>query len=132
MLAVLPITECHVTLNPRPGREVPRLLAGADLCLADAVAIHGIKLVEATDGTLIVSMPSSHAKRPESCGCGGRPLVRDRHCPFCGVALERIDTGRRIYHDVVHPIRHEMRLAIEAAVLDAYDAALARVRGGAA
>lgn len=118
------ITEIRVQLLPRP---IDKLCAFVRLTVEDALVVRDIKVIEGAAGRF-VAMPSR--KLLERCAaCGGKNPVRSRFCATCGVRVAptaRAPEGARRYADVCHPINQAARASLEATVLEAYQAELAR------
>jgi stage V sporulation protein G len=121
------ITEVRITAADRDGPSGDgRLLAFASVCLGGAFAVHDIRVIQARGGRF-TAMPSRKVSARCPC-CGGKNHLRAHFCNDCGepippVVVEVDGRGREKLHvDLCHPITVAARLAIEAAVLAAYDA----------
>jgi stage V sporulation protein G len=89
------VTDVRITL---PAKTENRLLAYASVTFDDCFVVHGLKVIDG-ERNLFVAMPSKPNKNSHG--------KEDK------------------FLDIVHPISHACRQAIDTAVLDAYCAATA-------
>jgi stage V sporulation protein G len=123
------ITELRVQLGAG-GRD--KLRGFASITLDECLVIRDLKIIEGEQG-LFVAMPSR--KLQHRCpGCGGKNVLRARHCNDCGGRLESgraepAGNGRaRLYADIAHPIHQAGRDELQRRVLAAFQEELALSR----
>lgn len=124
------ITEVGIILTSRGDDD--KLVAYATITLDAAIVIRGIRLVCLPDRFLI-SFPSR--MRRDYCGnCSQKIALSDRWCRWCGarqadgrVAAYLAASGKRSpYEDHAYPVNHAARAEVEAAIVEAYQEAVAR------
>jgi len=118
------VTEVLVKLaGPDATNGVIR--AYCSVTIDDCFVIRDVRIIEAREGHLIVAFPSKKISAPCH-GCGRRNPLQSRFCNECGRRLhdQRIlltEEGRpKLYADIAHPIRTDLRERMNAAILDAY------------
>jgi len=133
------VSDVRITLAGERG-DRDGLLAYCTISFDSVFVVHDIKLVQ-IGGRRMVSMPSRRISG--HCGnCRESNHIRARYCNRCGkpfaapllpgndpVIDRRLKPSKsgaaRYFVDVAHPINHKFRADVEAAVFDAYDAAVA-------
>lgn len=120
------ITEIRIKLMED---SEDRLRAFCSITIDECFVIRDLKIIEGTSGPF-VAMPSrklaSHCHR-----CGHKNHLRANYCNSCGAKL-RVDASlgqespQKLYADVAHPINSECREMIQNAVLDEFEAEIAR------
>jgi DNA-binding cell septation regulator SpoVG len=127
-VALPPITDVRISpASERFPGPVGRLHAFAAVTLADVLVIRDIRVLARDDGTYFLSLPSApvHAPCPD---CRRQAPLKAVFCPHCGRrigprAAPPDERGRaRLYRDTCFPIRADFRMALEAAVLEAFAA----------
>lgn len=124
------VTSVRVTLTERTDGQLRAFCA---IVLDGEFAIHDVKVVDGHSG-LFVSMPSrkAHTHCP---ACEKRSDLLANYCQHCGRRMPapeiplREDGGGKLHFDIAHPITHECRAAIHAAVIEAYMAAVKEQHG---
>jgi len=121
------ITEVRVKLLDN---QPDKLRGFASITIDNALVVRDLKIIEGANG-LFIAMPSR--KLCDRCPtCGGKNHLRARHCNDCGKKQRagrggQDERGRlRLYADISHPIHQEARNFVEAQVLAAFQAELAR------
>ena len=119
------ITDVRITLAEKSEGQ---LKAFCSITIDDEFVVHELKVIEAKD-RLFVSMPARKAHT--HCGpCGTKTNLLNNYCHQCGAKMPvpqiptREDGGGKLYLDICHPITHECRAEIHAAVTAAYRLAL--------
>jgi stage V sporulation protein G len=109
-----------------------KLLAFASATFDDCFVVRDIKVIRGVNG-LFVAMPSR--KMTDRCAaCGAKNMLQARYCGHCGQQQpeRRLATdarGRAKYHaDIAHPINSRYRKELQDAILNGYQAELARSR----
>lgn len=121
------ITEIRIKLME--GSE-DRLRGFCSITIDQSFVVRDLKIIDGTSGPF-VAMPSrkltSHCSR-----CGQKNHLRASYCNHCGNSLpgpgHLADSPQKLYADVAHPINSECREMIQEAVIQEFDAELARSR----
>ena len=121
--ATLPITEIRINLiqPDHAGPGSAQLIAGASMTIAGVFVVRDIKVIAHGD-RFIVAMPQKW--KTQKCGrCGRKVDVKHRFCGHCGAPVPAVEPEgldrRDTFYDYAHPITHDCRVQIEAAVLEA-------------
>jgi stage V sporulation protein G len=123
------VSEVRIRLSEDD--EAEKLRAFATITLDGEFVVRDIKIIEGGNG-LFLAMPSRRIM--EKCRkCGVKNGVPARFCNECGTRLPQQrrgpESGRpKIFVDVAHPITPACRERIHAAVIQAYENALAHAR----
>ena len=106
-----------------------RLRAFCSITIDDCFVIRDLKIIDGTNGPF-VAMPSrkltSHCPR-----CRHKNHLRATYCNHCGSKVGAdsggsIDSPQKLYADVAHPINSACREMIQSAVVEEFEAELAR------
>jgi stage V sporulation protein G len=120
------ITEIRIKLME--GSE-DRLRAFCSITIDNAFVVRDLKIIDGTHGPF-VAMPSRKLTR--HCGrCNHKNHLRAGYCNHCGANLKGegdsgYDSPQKLYADVAHPINSECRELIQNAVIEGFEAELAR------
>lgn len=121
------ITEVRIKLMES---SEDRLRAFCSITIDDCFVVRDLKIIDGTSGPF-VAMPSrkmaGHCQR-----CGYKNHLRAHYCNQCGVKVrldsDFVDSPQKLYADVAHPINSACRELIQDAVLEEFEAELARSR----
>ncbi len=111
-----------------------RLRSFCTITIDDDFVVRDIKIIEGTKG-LFVAMPSR--KVTDHCPkCRGKNHLRAKFCNECGYKLppNRVkadESSDKLHVDIAHPINSECRASLQAAIIDAYQEEVNRVRPAA-
>jgi len=124
---VVEITEIRIKLME--GSE-DRLRGFCSITIDQAFVVRDLKIIDGSSGPF-VAMPSR--KLTSHCGrCGQKNHLRASYCNHCGNSLpgpgHLADSPQKLYADVAHPINSECREMIQEAVIQEFEAELARSR----
>jgi stage V sporulation protein G len=106
-----------------------RLRAFCSITIDESFVVRDLKIIDGTNGPF-VAMPSrklsGHCQR-----CHHKNHLRAGYCNNCGVKLKfesggEYDSPQKLYADVAHPINSECREMIQNAVIEEFEAELAR------
>lgn len=119
------ITEIRIKLMED---SEDRLRAFCSITIDNCFVVRDLKIIDGSNGPF-VAMPSrkltGHCHR-----CRHKNHLRAGYCNHCGVKLgegdSSFDSPQKLYADVAHPINSECREMIQTAVIDEFDAELAR------
>ncbi len=120
------ITEIRIKLME--GSE-DRLRAFCSITIDNAFVVRDLKIIDGTNGPF-VAMPSrkltGHCRK-----CNHKNHLRACFCNHCGAKQSgdgenNYDSPQKLYADVAHPINSECREMIQGAVLEGFEAELAR------
>ncbi|TWU34474.1 SpoVG family protein [Novipirellula artificiosorum] len=120
------ITEIRIKLMES---SEDRLRAFCSITIDGCFVVRDLKIIDGANGPF-VAMPSrkltGHCQR-----CSHKNHLRATYCNHCGVKLQvdaDLDSPQKLYADVAHPINSECRESIQSAVIEEFDAELARSR----
>jgi DNA-binding cell septation regulator SpoVG len=134
-MSTLSITDIRLDIRqPRPTSNRNEVAAYCSVLLGDAFVVRDIRLVHGPYG-FIVSMPSR--RNTDHCEeCDAPNHLRANYCSRCGMPLDpyrsrqtRPDGSldvRPLHSDLAFPANSEMRRDIEAAIIAAFEAEVAR------
>lgn len=119
------ITEIRIKLMED---SEDRLRAFCSITIDNCFVVRDLKIIDGSNGPF-VAMPSrkltGHCQR-----CRHKNHLRAAHCNHCGVKLtdgdSAFDSPQKLYADVAHPINSECREMIQNAVVEEFEAELAR------
>jgi DNA-binding cell septation regulator SpoVG len=119
------VTTVEVQLVPgSPPFGAPALVATATVEFDGEFVVKGLKLIETGGGRVLVQFPDRPVKTlcPH---CGTRYPITHKHCHGCAAdnSAEWIEDA---FRDICHPTKPRLREAVNRAVIDAYEAAVAR------
>jgi stage V sporulation protein G len=105
-----------------------RLRAFCSITIDNCFVVRDLKIIDGSNGPF-VAMPSrkltGHCQR-----CRHKNHLRAAYCNHCGVKLSDgdspFDSPQKLYADVAHPINSECREMIQNAVVEGFEAELAR------
>ena len=118
MSGVIEVSRVKIRVPERTRNE--RLLAFADVVLADALAIVNLKVIRTSSGRITVQMPSRPV-RFQCVTCTNLVSCKANYCEHCGTRQpEPLPTEKGDYRDMVHPVHQAQRRVIEMAVLRAF------------
>ena len=114
------VTECSVRLV----KTETKLRAYATIVLDNELCIHSVRVIETPDGILI-AMPND--KMSSHCAnCNENNHLRANYCNRCGNFLGGRDKQHpKLFADIVHPVRNELRLKINDVVITEYNVQMA-------
>lgn len=126
---IVTISVSRLDLAAAPGGYSP-VLAFCTL-LVGGLVIHDVKLLSSkSKKRYLVAMPNK--RMTARCrNCNEKNHLKANYCNGCGdpfgpVPVEVDETGReQVYIDLVHPADQEARAAVHAAVVEAYERAVA-------
>jgi DNA-binding cell septation regulator SpoVG len=124
MNVVIPITEVTISVAPPGGAT----LGYASVVLADAIAVHGLRVKQNAHGGRYVASPRVPLRR-QPCDCGHRAERAVEFCGGCGARLAPAPADQATHRDSAHPVHEDQRRCLAAAVLDAFDAVHAAGHG---
>ncbi len=119
------ITEIRIKLMES---SEDRLRGFCSITIDGCFVVRDLKIIDGTSGPF-VAMPSrklaGHCQR-----CRHKNHLRASYCNHCGAKLQmdsnHFDSPQKLYADVAHPINSECRELIQNAVIDEFEAELAR------
>jgi stage V sporulation protein G len=120
------ITEIRIKLMES---SEDRLRAFCSITIDESFVVRDLKIIDGTSGPF-VAMPSrklsGHCQR-----CHHKNHLRAAYCNNCGAKLKfesggEYDSPQKLYADVAHPINSECREMIQNAVIEEFEAELAR------
>ncbi len=120
------ITEIRIKLMED---SEDRLRAFCSITIDDCFVVRDLKIIDGASGPF-VAMPSrkltGHCHR-----CNHKNHLRANYCNNCGAKLQHdgdagYDSPQKLYADVAHPINSECREQIQQAVIQEFEAELAR------
>ncbi len=119
------ITEIRIKLMED---SEDRLRAFCSITIDNCFVVRDLKIIDGSNGPF-VAMPSrkltGHCQR-----CRHKNHLRAAYCNHCGVKLSdgdsSFDSPQKLYADVAHPINSECREMIQTAVVEEFEAELAR------
>lgn len=120
------ITEIRIKLMED---SEDRLRAFCSITIDNSFVIRDLKIIDGSNGPF-VAMPSR--KLTGHCGrCRHKNHLRASYCNHCGGKLSSdvdasFDSPQKLYADVAHPINSQCREMIQTAVVDEFQAELAR------
>ena len=122
------ITEVRIKLLPTRKAVEDRLRAFCTVTFDRAFVARDLKVIEGQNG-YFVAMPSRKlTARCSRCSCKNH--LRARYCNDCGAHLKprplTEQTRLRFHADIAHPINADMRVGLERAVLEEYEAEVVR------
>ncbi|TWU23170.1 putative septation protein SpoVG [Novipirellula galeiformis] len=104
-----------------------RLRAFCSITIDGSFVVRDLKIIDGSNGPF-VAMPSrkltGHCQR-----CSYKNHLRATYCNHCGVKLQidsDVDSPQKLYADVAHPINSDCRELIQNAVIEEFEAELAR------
>ena len=116
-MSIIPVSRVDIRIPQIRRNE--QFLAFATVELAGVLTIHDVKVVRSGQGRILVLMPN-RPHRVMCPSCQTQVMQVARFCQHCGERLYRRLGDTIDHHDIVHPVCHEQRAAIERAVLIAY------------
>ncbi len=120
------ITEIRIKLME--GSE-DRLRAFCSVTIDNSFVVRDLKIIDGSNGPF-VAMPSR--KLTGHCGrCRHKNHLRASYCNHCGGKIgsdsdASLDSPQKLYADVAHPINSQCREMIQTAVVEGFEAELAR------
>ena len=128
-MGTVEITEINIKLLDEPDGQ---LLGYGSIAFDNEFAVKDLRIINGPDG-LFVAMPSrrASAKCPN---CGAKNHLAARFCNDCGARqktrrADAVESKRKLYVDVAHPINAACREKIQKAVITAYIKEYERVKG---
>ena len=106
-----------------------RLRAFCSITIEESFVIRDLKIIDGTSGSF-VAMPSrkltGHCPR-----CNGKNHLRAHYCNQCGNKLSSdgrasLDNPQKLYADIAHPITTQCREELQTAIINEFEAELAR------
>lgn len=120
------ITEIRIKLMEN---SEDRLRAFCSITIDNSFVVRDLKIIDGSSGPF-VAMPSrkltGHCQR-----CRHKNHLRAAYCNHCGTKLSSesdgsFDSPQKLYADVAHPINSQCREVIQKAVVEEFEAELAR------